>query len=767
MPINYFKSHQKITLSVLSCYLMSHIGRWMCSDGTSSSYRRMVSAFTPGISKSKPQCAGRDLRVAGRSRSGSLGLLRPFDVVQKLTSKSESLPLSFQRTKYFHTSFSTLHSSAKQTDNNGEDKKQPTNKKKKKMKIKINPNWKEEADLQAAFDDFASKEGFDSSCAFYADGKTFEDDFEYADNDGDDDDDDYLDFGGNPDESGSQSMEDRIMEAKRDMNLNRVTVDERLEKVSADKFSLKELGFKHETNPFGDDETPRKENIQIISNALSCSACGSDFQSKNESKPGYLPPEKYDTQLKLSKIDELQRLKNKANSNEWSAEDEVEWLLQSEGESMDSKKDIDIESMAEELGLDLMKLSETNVICKRCHRLQNFGEVSEELRPGWTEEPLLSQEAFQNLLLPLRQKSAVIIALVDLFDFSGSVLPQLDSIAGDNPVILAANKADLFPSKMGITRAENFVRNELEYIGMKSISNNGSIVRLISCKTGFGITQMLNKARNLAEQKNTDVYIIGAANAGKSTLINHILRKNKDDFKSRKRPGNANARKGTVTESPLPGTTLKFIKVNLGNGCNLYDTPGLLVPGTITQRLTPAELKMIVPKKEVEPVTFRVSSGKCVLIGGLAKIEVIGDSKPFLFTFFVGNDVKLHPTGSDRASEFIEKHAGKMLTPPLDPGPERMKQIGEFESHDIEIDGVGWKEAAADIALRGLGWVSVTGAGTAKVRVSLPKGIGFSVRPPLMPYDVWESTARYTGGRAVRKSTKSKSGKRRRGVGRR
>ena len=166
--------------------------------------------------------------------------------------------------------------------------------------------------------------------------------------------------------------------------------------------------------------------------------------------------------------------------------------------------------------------------------------------------------------------------------------------------------------------------------------------------------------------------------------------------------------------------------------------------------------------RQVEPITFRVASGKCVLVGGLARIEVVGDTKPFLFTFFVSNEIKLHPTDATKADDFVAKHAGEMLTPPLAPGPERMEQIGEFD-----IQGAGWKEAAADITLRGLGWVAVTGAGKAQVKISVPKGVGISVRPPLMPFDVWEATAKYTGGRSVRKSGKSKSGKRRRGVGRR
>jgi ribosome biogenesis GTPase A len=181
--------------------------------------------------------------------------------------------------------------------------------------------------------------------------------------------------------------------------------------------------------------------------------------------------------------------------------------------------------------------------------------------------------------------------------------------------------------------------------------------------------------------------------------------------------------------------------------------------------LTLSLCTLLLNAREVEPITFRVTAGKCVLIGGLARLELVGDCKPFLFTFFVSNDIKLHPTDSSRADEYISKHVGSLLTPPL--SPERMEQLGEFEEHIIDIEGTGWKEAAADISLTGLGWISVTGAGMANVKISVPKGVGVSVRPPLMPMDIWEATAKYTGGRAVRKSTKTAGGKRRKGVGRR
>lgn len=532
----------------------------------------------------------------------------------------------------------------------------------KKLKVKeITPEKLDK--LAAAFDELARKEGFESSSAHHADEETFEDDFDddfdgfdddfdvdvdfdeeedtlFLDEDsGDtskwnlddvldssnfdlndfdeekvqirernensssdhgrmmdenDDDDDFLDFGGDDDD-----MEARITAAKKDISMGRISVPEELD-AYASRVDLSELGFRQERNPFGDDETPRKSAYTLVSHAMTCSACGSDFQSRNEQRPGFLPPEKFEIQTKLAKIEEMQQLKKKAESAEWSPEDEVEYLIQTASggtSALDEAAEIDVEAMAGEMGIDLVELARKKVICKRCHGLQNFGKVDNSLRPGWTDEPTMSQEQFRELLRPISEKPAVIVALVDLFDFGGSVLRELDGIAGENPVILAANKMDLLPSKMGKQRAENWVRRELEYMGVKSLANIGGAVRLISCKTGAGVKEMLEKARGLADEIDGDVYVVGAANAGKSTLINHVLGRNEENIVGKIRAGNRNAFKGALTTSPLPGTTLKFIKIDIGDGRSMYDTPGLLVPGTFTQLLTPEELKVVCPKK--------------------------------------------------------------------------------------------------------------------------------------------------------------------------
>lgn len=57
--------------------------------------------------------------------------------------------------------------------------------------------------------------------------------------------------------------------------------------------------------------------------------------------------------------------------------------------------------------------------------------------------------------------------------------------------------------------------------------------------------------------------------------------------------------------------------------------------------------------------------------------------RPFHFTFFVSNDIKLHPTDSERAEEFIQKHTGTLLTPPE--SFERWHQIGPFVETKLEV----------------------------------------------------------------------------------
>ena len=69
----------------------------------------------------------------------------------------------------------------------------------------------------------------------------------------------------------------------------------------------------------------------------------------------------------------------------------------------------------------------------------------------------------------------------------------------------------------------------------------------------------------------------------------------------------------------------------------------------LTSLLDTEELASVVPKRRAQHVTLRVGEGKCVLLGGLARINMLA-GRPFLFTFYMANDIAIHPTDMAKVS---------------------------------------------------------------------------------------------------------------------
>ena len=70
------------------------------------------------------------------------------------------------------------------------------------------------------------------------------------------------------------------------------------------------------------------------------------------------------------------------------------------------------------------------------------------------------------------------------------------------------------------------------------------------------------------------------------------------------------------------------------------------------------------------------------------------------------------------------------------------------------MEGDAWKKASADIVIAGLGWISITGPGVCRVKVSVPEGTSVGLRTPLLPFEASHTTAKFTGGRIQKRSKK-------------
>src|SRR5699024_8159799 len=107
-----------------------------------------------------------------------------------------------------------------------------------------------------------------------------------------------------------------------------------------------------------------------------------------------------------------------------------------------------------------------------------------------------------------------------------------------------------------------------------------------------------------------DVYIVGTTNVGKSTFINTLI-KESTGFKD------------VITTSYFPGTTLGFIKIPLDDQSYFIDTPGIVNKQQIAHFLSPEDLKVITPRKEIKSRVYQLNNQQTLYIGGLARLDFI------------------------------------------------------------------------------------------------------------------------------------------------
>ncbi|WP_251716937.1 ribosome biogenesis GTPase YqeH [Lactobacillus agrestimuris] len=330
-----------------------------------------------------------------------------------------------------------------------------------------------------------------------------------------------------------------------------------------------------------------------------------------------------------------------------------------------------------------------DVYCQRCFRLRHYNEIM----------PVdLNNDDFLALLNSLSSKKALIVNVVDLFDFSNSLLSSLKRFVGDNEFILVGNKFDLFPLNTRQSKIKDWMRQEANRMGL-----HPKKIFLISAarqKYLDDLIEYLNKA-----SQDRDVYFVGMTNVGKSTLINAIIDKMGDI-------------KNLITTSRFPGTTLDRIEIPLENGHFLVDTPGIMSDSQIATRLKPKDLEIVSPKKPLKPATFQLLPGNTIFLGGLGRIDYVkGESTSF--TVYVARGVKLHRTKTAKADEFFKNHVGELLTPPTGEN-----YLGELKGQEFKT------KYKSDLLFGGIGFVTVPEG--CVVKTYTPDKIGLGIRRALI-----------------------------------
>lgn len=325
----------------------------------------------------------------------------------------------------------------------------------------------------------------------------------------------------------------------------------------------------------------------------------------------------------------------------------------------------------------------SKLYCKRCFRLNNYNEMP---------KILATNKEYEAVVDDLLIKNGLIVLIVDLFDFTGSFIPKILDKLRDKNVILVANKLDLLPKSVKVEHIVEW----LSYMVNRMFFRVDAI-HVVSSKKGYYLDDLMNTIDYL--RNGRDVYFMGCANVGKSSLINALLKR----F--------TRSEKDLISTSPVPGTTLNSIKISFFIDNKAFiDTPGLINENNILSKLLPASYDKILPNAEIKPQTFQLKPGNTIFFGALGQITLLEGEGVSVTCYFSAN-LTIHRRKYEGSLEFLNKHGGEILVPPT-----RDEFLSlEYEEHEFMASS----KKKEDIVISGLGFVAINKA--AKILVKTIK----------------------------------------------
>lgn len=335
------------------------------------------------------------------------------------------------------------------------------------------------------------------------------------------------------------------------------------------------------------------------------------------------------------------------------------------------------------------------LLCQRCYRIKHYNEMS---------SATVNPADFLEILSQLGRTDALIVHIVDLFDFEGSVISGLHRFVGNTPVVLVVNKIDLLPKAINPNRILNWAQKQAKQNGIWA-----SKIVLCSARKNIGFDRVVDAISELRGDRN--VAVVGATNVGKSTLINRLIRDYSD-------------MEGELTTSPYPGTTLGVVNIPLDDGKFIVDTPGIVYESRLTELVEKKDLQTVLPDKPLKPTVFQLNEQQTLFFGGLARVDFVKGERQS-FTCYMSNALSIHRTKLERADDLYREHRGDLLTPP---SSDDLDKLPPFTKHAIRIPKGGQK----DVLISGLGWIKVNGTTGADLMVHAPRGVKVVMRDSLI-----------------------------------
>ena len=246
-----------------------------------------------------------------------------------------------------------------------------------------------------------------------------------------------------------------------------------------------------------------------------------------------------------------------------------------------------------------------NDICQRCFRMKNYGEYQMVAK---------SNEEYLSILKSVGRTKDLVLYITDLLNVDKDI--EVVRKAIPNKMILVLNKKDALPKS---------VKEEKLIAYFEEMGLNFEEIIVVSVNKNYNIDYLLKRIKYYQTSKN--VYAVGHTNAGKSSLINKLIKNYSDKTQE-------------LTMSPLPSTTLNTITIEINDYLTLIDTPGLIDSGSILNVVDPRMVKKISPVKEIKPKTYQIKKNQSIIIEDFLRIDYV-DGERNSFTLYISNDLKV------------------------------------------------------------------------------------------------------------------------------
>lgn len=304
-------------------------------------------------------------------------------------------------------------------------------------------------------------------------------------------------------------------------------------------------------------------------------------------------------------------------------------------------------------------------LCQRCFRMKNYGEYQVVAK---------SNEEYLDIIKSVGKTKDLVLYVTDLLNIERDLL-EIRKILS-NKMILVLNKKDIFPKS---------VKDEKIIQYFQDMNINFEDIIVVSVEKNYNIDYLMNRIK--VNQTSKNVYVVGHTNAGKSTLINKLIKNYSENTQE-------------LTMSPLPSTTLNTVSIILNDYITLIDTPGLVDAKSIVNYADKERLKKLSPKKEIKPRTYQLRKNQSILIEDIVRIDYKEGEKNS-FTLYISNELK--------TKRFIN------------PKHQELKDLAKT-TYDIKY--------GEDIVINGLGFIKIKNRGV--VDIYLDKNIESFTRKSLI-----------------------------------